>query len=462
MNFYYCICGIAKMNKDKVAINTNKEVITYSELVRRIDIKIELLSQYDIEENSRVSLLLNGEVEYITSLFALWAKKCIPIPLDIDITETEMERVLEVSHFLLDNRNGEKLVKLPKNDLEHKKNTCIIFFTSGTTGKPKGVCFSFPALYANVMDVAHKIGIEKGDKCYTPISFSYTAAITTILLPTLLSGASLLVRKTQLPQNIISIANRHKIDVFFAVPYMFELLAQTLENGTGSFHCSKMSISSSAHLSEKLFTRFLNITGLSICTIYCSSEGGAITFNNLKDLNRNMRSVGIPFHNVKVIIKNEEGIDVTQGEIGEVFVSGSHIASGYLGNPDLEKEVFGNGMVKTGDLAMFLEGNILVLKGRVADTINVAGHLVSPDEVEQVLLSHPQVKDALVFGEEQSVIGEVVVAEIVFNDSNNPVTQEELNLFCKSKLSKYKIPKHYFIVKEIKCSKYGKKIRTRK
>lgn len=454
---------IAMKYKEHAALNFQDKNVTYQELLTLVIKRKEFLKGQELEKNVSVAVILQNELDFIVTLLALWSLCCIPIPLDVKMKERETRSVCNNAQFTImdGERAGEiKLVRTMNCLKEKPKANGVIFFTSGTTGTPKGVCFSSQAIYDNVMDAAEKMRIHEGDFCYTPISIMYTAVITTVLLPALFTGACMVIRKTVLPQNIIRTAGELKISIFFAVPYLFDLICSVLETEGGSFYCSKTVLSSSAYLEPALFSRFMKLTGKPVRTIYCSSEAGAVTYNDFNDVDLIRNTAGRTFQNTAVRILNQ-GQPAGIGQPGEIYVSGTHIAAGYWGEVMEEGDVFSGGWVRTGDLAVMTEEGGIILKGRIHDTMNVAGHMVSPEEVEAVLKSYPGIREARVYGIRKEIIGEAAAAEIVLAKDEKRVNVNDLKRYCRDKLSSYKIPVEITVVNEISLGRYGKKIRRR-
>ncbi|BCJ94850.1 hypothetical protein acsn021_24190 [Anaerocolumna cellulosilytica] len=467
-------------NSKKIAIEYGEQSITYHQLQSNIkQWSDEFCLKFQVR-NPKVLLLIHDPVVFITIWLALWENNCIPIPLEGNLNSKELENAvnasrcnyivstLDLSLELENNLLTRQMSKInlsvnyyfiAKDEDNTLRDSALFFYTSGTTGLPKCVVFSHMAMAASVLSLAEVINLNNTDVFFTPLSPMLPATIATAVLPSLATGSKLVISMSALRGNILKVIKEKKVTIFFAVPYIYDLLSTSPNSYKDVWNNVRLCISSSAFLEPAIFDAFYENTGISIRSIYCSSEGGAITFNSLSNIEKNRNTVGTALPGVKIKILNDKMELANINEPGEIYVSGFQISSGYYMQKVLEKSVFVDNWVKSGDLGALDESNCLKIIGRISKTINISGHLVNPEEVEQVINAHPFVEDSLVYGIPDTNLGQRVAVNILLKDSAHKIDDNQLYEFCKEKLKSFKIPRYIEFVKEIPTSRYGKKVR---
>lgn len=170
---------------------------------------------------------------------------------------------------------------------------------------------------------------------------------------------------------------------------------------------------------------------------------------------RRLQSVGKPLLSTKVKIVNDQGEQVPSGELGEVLISGDAVSPGYWNNPELNKKTFKNGWLYTKDIGIFDEDGYLYLKGRKDFMIKTGGFMVSPTEIEQTLLLHPGVNEAVVIGIPHARWGEAIKAVISFKKGSS-ITEEELRAHCKQHLARFQVPKYFEFAEDLPKDEAGR------
>ncbi len=424
--------------------------------------------------------MLSDETEFIAAWFALWRRSCVPVPLDSTVPAPQLTSAInesdagwvicDVSSQALQSTNQKwKLIRsaldssilLLQIDTSraffHGGTPALLFYTSGTTGAAKCVAFSQSAIAANVFDQIQAYELTDEDICATPAIATTPAALTTIVWPALASGARVTLVPRNSPGQILQSQQKSQPTVFYGVPHIFRILAEAMKHRNhSSWDSVRLCLSSSAYLDSKVFNSFQNQTELPIRSLYCSSEGGSATYNSSSELAIIRDSVGTPLPGVQLkIVDSLEGICLA-GQEGEILLGGTHIAAGYIGHPELESRVFRSGWVTTGDLGYIDAKGSLYLTGRLSETINIGGHLVNPRTVEQVLLQHPSISEALVYARASSRFGEVVAAKVILNPGEASPPIGEVTRHCAEHLEHYKVVRHVEYVQELPRSRYGK------
>ncbi|MFP4976663.1 class I adenylate-forming enzyme family protein [Paenibacillus sp. CN-4] len=461
----------------RTAIDYEGTKLTYAELRRELELCSKELDLAGIGPGSRVAVAVADKTVFIKIWLACWRTGAIPIPFEPAKNLPELEKMVSTGqcHYLIcdpmDPETGSRLELLLRSpififkaaasfaDEERDQDMALNFYTSGTTGLPKCVQFSHQAIYHNVMSICRGMEMTPSDRLFTPLSPWLPAALTTAVLPALCAGAALVMSKGTMPARIFEQIKRQEITIFFAVPYLYALLNESVVSSSSvAWDNVRLCISCSAHLDAATFNDFYKLTGKSIRSLFCSSEGGAIAYNGSNQYELIKASVGQPHPGVSVRLLDPEGHEVAAGEEGEIWVSGAHISSGYYRQPELQAEVFQQGWVRTGDLGRLDEQGFLYLSGRLSDNINVGGHLVNPTEIEQVLLLHNGIKEALVYGIADKYYGSKLIAEIV--PLNARVPDDDIIKFCSARLPGHKVPRVIKWTDSIPKGRYGKKLRN--
>lgn len=464
----------------RVAMTVGNETLTYGDLLDQIGTWERELERVGVNGGERVLLAVEGRQDFTALWFALWRRSCVPIPLDHRIPTRELttaasegaanwvvcgEHILSIGlgdHFQglrsWDLLSRWKIFRLEaQTPPERDHRPALLFYTSGTTGGAKCVAFDHEAITANIRDQITAFGLSSDDVCATPVLPTTPAALTTIVWPSLAVGASVVLLPQGAPSRMLQTMAQVRPTVFYAVPYLYSILCEAAKLRSPSFwHRVRLSLSSSAHLDPTVFDAFLESSGQPIRSLYCSSEGGSCTYNGSADLCCIRESVGTPLPGVQLSVADHSGRSCSAGQEGEIWVAGTHVASGYVGRPELQAQVFRDGWVRTGDLGTIDSRGYLYLTGRLSETINVGGYLVNPRSVEQVLREHPCVRDALVFSHPDVRLGATLAAKVVLREGVSAPSTADLVMHCADRLESYKVVRRIELVDELSRTRYGK------
>lgn len=456
----------------------NNNNYLYSDILHKYEMYDRLLGELPKHhEKARYLVYVKDPFEYICIFMAV-IKHGIAIPFEIAkeehnemiIGECKANYIFMQEDISLGSYRAEKIWSDGKvnllgidgyreDKLQIDENVIICYFTSGTTGKPKCVMFSDQALYNNINNLAELIKIEKKDVCYTPISPMMTGALNTIYLPALLKGASVAVNITFLAGSVMKTINSQGVTILFMVPLLYTKMLESNSVHLINWKSIRMCLTSSSYMSEIIFKQFHDVTNICISSIYCSSECGVIAVNDSNQIEIAMKYVGHPLKGTEVeVIKDGKILDA--GEYGELVVAGINNSQGYLNydNSALGIQLHGKTYYKTGDYGAITENGVII-SGRIADTMNIAGHLVDPIEIENVLVNYEKVVDASVFSCIDDKHNEYIVAKVQCVNKEICMDDVELKQYCRQKLSDYKIPSKIIFVDEIERTANGKKVR---
>jgi long-chain acyl-CoA synthetase len=336
----------------------------------------------------------------------------------------------------------------------------IIFYTSGTTGKPKGAMISYRNIFSNLAGANALFKITSKDRfiVYLPMFHAFT--FTVMLMLPFYSAASFVIIRNLMPfSNILKQTLLKRVTVFLGVPDIYNALIRAdLPWYFLWFNTIRAFISGASALSQdtvdkfkKSFKRATMLEGYGLSE--CSPAVACNTFENQKT-----GSVGRPLPGYEVKIVDAEMVELPRGERGEIIVKGDCVMQGYLNNPEATEETIINGWLRTGDLGRMDEEGYLYIVDRMKDLIISKGLNIYPREVEEALTALEYVRAAAVIGVPDVHSGEVPVAYIELEEGadGEAVNQSAVKAELKHSLANFKIPKSVHIVEELPKNATGK------
>ncbi len=336
-----------------------------------------------------------------------------------------------------------------------------IVYTSGTTGRPKGVMMSHRALAANLLAVTGLWEVDKRDRVIATLPLFHVHGLGLVALGSLLVGATIILKIKFSASDVVDDVARGAT-VFMGVPTMYHLLLDHLEAhpeaGPVLGH-ARLFTAGSAALSAASFEAFRRHTGHNILERYGMTETG-FTLSNPLHGERRPGCVGMPVPGVLVRLVNESGHEVAPGEPGEIEVGGDSLMDGYWGRPEATAAAFGNGWFKTGDTAVMDDGYVRIVGRTSTDIIKTGGFKVGAREVEDVVLASGLVTECAVLGANDPKWGEVVLCVFVPRAGAADEVVTQLAAHCASSLVDYKRPRRYRVVDALPRNAMGKVQKT--
>ncbi len=331
----------------------------------------------------------------------------------------------------------------------------LLVYTSGTTGRPKGVMLSHANLAANIQAVSEAWGWTAGDRLLLMLPLFHVHGLGVGLHGTLTNGASVDLRARFDALDALTTLAAGEASLFFGVPTMYSrLLAQAEARPDLRPRGVRLFVSGSAPLSPDVFQAFEGVFGQTILERYGMTETGMLTSNPLHG-RRRAGTVGQPFPGQAVLV-GAPGQPAPAGQVGAVWVRGPNVFSGYWQNPAATRAAFEGEWFNTGDLGFLDEAGVLTLVGRARELIITGGFNVYPREVEETLLTHPGVAEAAVIGLPDPDLGERVVAVVVARPEGPTPTADELMEFCRAHLAPYKKPRQIQFAASLPRNAMGK------
>jgi len=454
--------------------NTGK-TLTYKLFSQEVYHFADILQQNGFQAGDRSLLMLRNGSRFAVAFFAVIMLDGIAVPVNPALKQKELAYLIEDSEsaFILTNEEFEnvaegfahnpvktetgiriyRLEKKPENE-NSEKPFALLLYTSGTTGKPKGVMLTQENLIATASYIyeAHELTEDDTVLCVLPY-FHINGLVVTLITP-VYAGLTIILPEKFSASAFWGWIDRYKASWFSAVPTIYSFI---LDKPTDEYNLSslKFARSASSPLPVAVLHEFERKTGVPIIESFGISEGGSqITANPRPPKTRKAGSVGLPFGN-EIRVVDEHGGVLPALQTGEVVVRGANIARGYYHKPEETQSSFVDGWFHTGDLGHFDEDGYLYLEGRMKELINRAGEKFSPKEIDEALYKLPQVELAAAVGVPHDLYGEEVAAYVKLRDGQS-ISAEQIRIHCRNELADYKVPKEIFFVEDLPRGPSGK------
>jgi len=340
------------------------------------------------------------------------------------------------------------------------EETAILLYTSGTTGKSKGVLLSFRAVIDNILAVTGLWRFTSGDRQALALPLFHVHGLCLGVHAALLHGQTAVLLPRFEPARVVRAFAEEGATVFQGVPTMYALLLEHLaaeHRAAEALRRGRLFTAGSAALPADDFSQFEARTGHRILERYGMSETLFTLSNPYED--RRPGTVGLPVPGCEARIVGDGGEDAPQDEMGELLVRSNGMMSGYRGRPDEALASFTDGWFHTGDVALRGAGGYVTLVGRKSlDVIKSGGFKISAREIEDVLRRHPGVRDVAVVGAPDRVFGQTILAAVVWEGPAPGEAQalDELSAFCRRHLADYKRPRAVRLLPELPKNALGK------
>lgn len=475
---------------DHIALAYEDQRITYLELLRSINRLSNALVEAGIQKGDRVVTLMGNRPEFVVSYFAVIRIGAIAVTLNPLSTAYELSHYFAECHPAAVICKSDQLMKLDSlrdrtgylrtivttevsegalsfqeieesfsadfKALDVKPNDpAVIIFTAGLLGKALGATLSHNNLDTNsnlLRDVCRR-GSESHGLALIPLFHAFGASVN--LLGTLKAGGTVyLVEKVDFP-TIIPWIHQARITYTGLVPMVYYGLLYHPACRDLDLSGLDIAISGGAPLSMEIYEKFCERYKIDIYHGYGLTEASpVVSWNNINIPNK-PETVGRAIPDVAIEIHDESGKSLPAGVEGEVVVKGPNVMLGYFGRPQETQTVIRDGWLYTGDLGRLDEDGYLTLTGLKKDLIITSGFNVYCQEVEEILIRHPQIADVALIGVDDLMRGQVIHALVVPEKGANP-DEREIIRFCKEYLSRYKCPRRVILVKEITRDNHGK------
>ena len=462
---------LSNQNSSAKAIISSSLNYTYYELRRRVSATAEFLKNQKISFGQRVGVIGLNSPDYVINVLALWQISAVPVPINIRLTDSEIEDQLRLANCstvlfqkeLAGKIESSNIKSIIFPDLKTEDTTLIlkeelnlddpalIIFTSGSTNKSKGVILSFKSLYNNAINSNQLLRYSISDRWLASLPFYHVGGFS-IIVRAVLFGIPILIPDTLSIQDLISAIKKWQPTYISMVSTQ---LKKIIDEGIAPNPELKNCLIGGGFADQKLLTNAYDF-GWPVNVVYGSSETSSFVTALLKDeLIFKPNSVGRAVPTNRILISDTLGNELKPFEIGEITVQSNALMSGYLDENDTNK-VIKNGMYFTDDLGYLDEEGYLFLSGRKNHFISTGGENINPLEIENALLKHPLIEEAAVYPLKDVEWGEIVTASIVLKDKSSNLSSDEIKIFLKDRLPGFKIPKKIFFEVNLPKNELGK------
>ncbi len=494
-SFYEAVKYHGTKRRKKQALFEGDQTITYGELLQKVDAFAGYLASIGVAPEERVALFMANSWEFVVAVMAISKVGAITVPINNFLKEEELSYILKDSGaaVLIASAKFEKIVHaseagdrcrqiiweggmrltdetnvafeaaLAKN-LETQAvmrtldDLAVFFYTSGTTGKPKGAMLTNKNIFSNSESGIEVMKITPKDRfiVFLPMFHSFAFSIG-VILP-LYKGASIVIIKSLQPfSNIFKQTLLKRVTIFFGVPDVYAAIARAkLPWYFMWFNKIRVFISGAAALQpqtldamNRKFKRATLLEGYGL-----SESSPATALNPLHKPKHKSVGPAMPGFEIKVV--DENMVEVPRGEVGDIILHGDHIMRGYLNRPEATDETIINGWLLTGDMGYMDEEGYLYIVDRKKDLIISKGINIYPREIEEVIDDFDGIKVSAVVGIPDEKNGEIPVAYIELEEGLEQIDESALRKHLRAKLANFKLPRQIHTIDELPKNATGK------
>lgn len=482
-----------KRDPNKIAIFEQDDFYTYEELDEYVGKLAQgMKDQLCLKEHDVLAMMSSNTIEYIFTLFACWRLGVTLTPMNPALKPDEIKYQLENSNakvFIYEGYCADK-AKEAVAKMENKPSMfvfrgeptrsearftelfsyekyeardvsldtlALLIYTSGTTGKPKGVMLTHQNVLAAIEGFSEFLRLDESDRSYLILPLFHVNSIhLTLSAPLSKGGSVVLTNRFKAESFVINVA-RYKPTYTIGVPTVFRMLDELPEEQIRSYDLSslKFALCGGAPFTVAEFEKIQKKFPFKILEAYGLSEATVCSTSNPIDGKHKVGSIGIPLPGQQVKIIDEQGVELSPYEKGELLIKGKVVMKGYLNDEVKTKETIKDGWLYTGDIAYQDEDGYLYIVDRKKEMIIRGGINIYPKEIEQVIYELPYIKEVAIVGVPDEKYGEEVVGYVAVYE-NTQVTEAEIINYCKQKIANYRCPKRIYFLDSLPKNSVGK------
>jgi len=486
MNLAASLARNAADNPDRVAIHLGDQTTSYGELDDQSARVAGLLAARGIAPGTPIDIMLPNVPEFASVYYGILRTGAVVVPMN------PLLKAREIAYYLGD--SGAPVIfawhlTAPEVEIGAKEagaeailvdpatfpdilataspapqvvdraayDTAVVLYTSGTTGHPKGAELTHANLINNVeVSAADLFQLGPDDLIFGGLPLFHAFGQTCTLNAAIMTGASLTVLPRFDAAKALGILADQRVTIFAGVPTMFSALLHVPDRSGYDVSALRLCISGGAAMPVEVLRQFEDAFDCIVLEGYGLSETSPVASFNHPGRERKPGSIGTPIRGVEMRVVDASGVEVPQGEVGEIAIRGHNIMKGYLNRPEATAEaVSDDGWFRTGDIGRVDEDGYYYIVDRKKDLIIRGGYNIYPREIEEVLYEHPEVAEAAVVGIPHPELGEEVGAAVALKPGAT-VTPDELRSYVKSQVAAYKYPRRVWIVDALPKGPTGK------
>jgi acyl-CoA synthetase (AMP-forming)/AMP-acid ligase II len=465
-----------------VALIDEQGAYTYGELREDVDRVAQSLLSRGFAKGTPIGLLAaNGRFFVATYLGTMHAGLCsVPLLTNAQpgyirasVARTRMPAILVESRHAsrLDDaglgrdpeRIGEEILRTrcatrqEPYAIDAARDVAAIIFTSGSTGEPKGVMISHGNIQTNTSDIIHYMSLSSADRVMAVLPFSYCYGASLLHTHLRVGGSVAASNQFTFAERVLDAIETHRCTGFAGVPATYQYLARRSHFLTRDLPSLRWLQQAGGKLANALIQEVRDAhPGVRFFVMYGQTEATArLSYLPPDMLDSKLGSIGRGLPSTTLRVLREDGSEVARGgdEVGEIVAEGPNVALGYFEDEEETAKHFQHGMLRTGDLARVDRDGYVFIVDRARSFIKCMGYRVSPTEVEEVLLSHPDVTEAAVFGAPDDTMGERIVAAVT---AGGACRADSLTQHCRGLLPNYMIPAEIHVVDSLPKTETGK------
>ncbi|MDQ0948199.1 fatty-acyl-CoA synthase [Streptomyces phaeochromogenes] len=479
----------ARKTPHRTALIHGDTTVTYAGLYERTTRLAHALRACGVRRGDRIAYLGSNHPSYLETLFAAGTLGAVFVPLNTRLAGPEIAYQLtdsgakalvygpsfaglvaglpgnsDVRTYVEVGAEYDQLLGAASDEAIDEPvtadDTCIIMYTSGTTGRPKGAMLTHGNLTWNAVNVLVDQDVIADERALVSAPLFHTAGLNMLTLPVLLKGGTCVLVEAFDPEATFDLIERHRITFMFGVPTMFEHVARHPRWADADLSSLRMLSCGGSPVPTPLIAAYQE-RGLTFLQGYGMTEASpGVLFLDAEHAVTKAGSAGVPHFFSDVRVVRPDLTPAETGETGEVVVRGPHVMPGYWGLPDETAAVFHDGWFRSGDAARIDEDGYVTIVDRIKDMIISGGENIYPAEIEDQLLAHPDIVECAVIGVPDEKWGEVPRAVVVPRE-DVALDPDEVLASLAGRLAKYKIPKSVVLADELPRTASGKLLKSR-
>jgi acyl-CoA synthetase (AMP-forming)/AMP-acid ligase II len=491
-NLGYLFDSALALTPSKAAVLQGDTVLTFAELDARANRMANVLAGLGVGAGDRVALLFNNDFRFLETLFGAMRLGAVAVPLNIRMGDEALRYVAEdseahvlvasaalaergralasripaIKELIADGPAAEDVLAyepalasasptLPRRATAFDE-VCMQPYTSGSTGKPKGVLLTHGGQIWNTDIMRKALIADDTERALIAVPLYHKNAMVGAVKPFLIAGGSLVILPGFDAPEVIRAIDRYEVTYLTGVPAMYKMiLAEKDALARHDVSSVRFAMCGSAEVPEELLEEFGRVFGAPIAESYGLTEGGPVPIVNTRWGLKKRGSCGLAFPGCDVRLVDGAGAEVGVDEVGELVTRNPGLAKGYWKLPEATARKFRDGWLATGDLMRRDADGYYYFVGRRDDMINVSGENVYPKEVEDILLQHPNLRDACVVPAPHGVKGEVPVAFVVAREAGLS-SEDDVRKFFLERGAPYAHPRRVVFLDALPLGGTGK------